>query len=138
MQARISLPGAIDDRLYFAQVREDPLLEIEALAPGADDSLVIVGSGGCTALSLLAGRRRSGRGSGPQPLTESSHRAQGRGGHRASARGRCSACLAARMPARTDAPRRIRRAPSATLAGRAWLLGRASLDDRARRARTQA
>jgi S-adenosylmethionine:diacylglycerol 3-amino-3-carboxypropyl transferase len=51
---RVSLPGAIDDRLYFAQVREDPLLEIEALAPGADDSLVVVGSGGCTALSLLA------------------------------------------------------------------------------------
>ncbi len=44
----------MDDRLYFAQVREDPLLEIEALAPGADDSLVVVGSGGCTALSLLA------------------------------------------------------------------------------------
>jgi len=52
--ARISLPGAIDDRLYFAQVREDPLLEIEALAPCADDSLVVVGSGGCTPLSLLA------------------------------------------------------------------------------------
>ena len=52
--SRVSLLGAIDDRLYFAQVREDPLLEIEALAPGADDSLVVVGSGGCTALSLLA------------------------------------------------------------------------------------
>jgi S-adenosylmethionine-diacylglycerol 3-amino-3-carboxypropyl transferase len=51
---RISLPGAIDDRLYFAQVREDPLLEIEALDPTAHDSLVVVGSGGCTALSLLA------------------------------------------------------------------------------------
>src|SRR5262245_42175019 len=51
---RISLSGAIDDRLYFAQVREDPLLEIEALAPTADDTLVVVGSGGCTALSLLA------------------------------------------------------------------------------------
>jgi len=51
---RISLPGAIDDRLYFAQVREDPLLEIEALNPTAHDSLVVVGSGGCTALSLLA------------------------------------------------------------------------------------
>jgi S-adenosylmethionine:diacylglycerol 3-amino-3-carboxypropyl transferase len=50
---RVSLPGAIDDRLYFAQVREDPLLEIEALAPAADDNLVVVGSGGCTALSLL-------------------------------------------------------------------------------------
>ena len=51
---RVSLPGAIEDRLYFAQVREDPRLEIEALAPTADDSLVVVGSGGCTALSLLA------------------------------------------------------------------------------------
>src|SRR5262252_5685649 len=55
---RVSLPGAIDDRLYFAQVREDPLLEIEALAPTADDSLVVVGSGGCTALSLLAAGAR--------------------------------------------------------------------------------
>jgi S-adenosylmethionine-diacylglycerol 3-amino-3-carboxypropyl transferase len=51
---RIALPGAIDDRLYFAQVREDPLLEIEAFNPTAYDSLVVVGSGGCTALSLLA------------------------------------------------------------------------------------
>ena len=51
---RITLPGAVDDRLYFAQVREDPLLEMEALNPAADDSLVVVGSGGCTALSLLS------------------------------------------------------------------------------------
>ena len=51
---RRSLPSAMDDRLYFAQVREDPRLEIEALAPGPGDSIVIVGSGGCTALSLLA------------------------------------------------------------------------------------
>ena len=50
---RLSLPSAADDRLYFAQVREDPRLEIEALAPGPDDSIVIAGSGGCTALSLL-------------------------------------------------------------------------------------
>src|SRR5678815_2270350 len=50
---RRSLPSAVDDRLYFAQVREDPRLEIEALEPGPDDSIVIVGSGGCTALSLL-------------------------------------------------------------------------------------
>jgi S-adenosylmethionine-diacylglycerol 3-amino-3-carboxypropyl transferase len=50
---RLSLPSAVDDRLYFAQVREDPRLEVEALAPGPDDSIVIVGSGGCTALSLL-------------------------------------------------------------------------------------
>lgn len=40
--------------LYFAQVREDPLLEIEALEPTSDDSLVVVGSAGCTALSLVA------------------------------------------------------------------------------------
>jgi len=52
---RILLPDATDDRLYFAQVREDPVLEIEALAPAADRTLVVVGSGGCTALSLLAG-----------------------------------------------------------------------------------
>ena len=51
---RTSLPGAVDDRLYFAQVREDPLLEIEALNPSDDDSFVVVGSGGCTALSLVA------------------------------------------------------------------------------------
>ena len=44
----------MDDRLYYAQVREDPRLEIEALEPSADDSTVVVGSGGCTALSLLA------------------------------------------------------------------------------------
>ncbi len=51
---RVSLPSAVDDRLYFGQVREDPRLEIEALDPGPQDSIVIVGSGGCTALSLLA------------------------------------------------------------------------------------
>jgi hypothetical protein len=28
---RLSLSSAVDDRLYFAQVREDPRLEIEAL-----------------------------------------------------------------------------------------------------------
>lgn len=52
--ARVSLPGALDDRLYFAQVREDARAEIAALDPDPDDSLVVVGSGGCTALSLLA------------------------------------------------------------------------------------
>lgn len=50
---RIELPDAVDDRLFFAQVREDPVLEIEALEP-AGRTLVVVGSGGCTALSLLA------------------------------------------------------------------------------------
>lgn len=52
--ARVSLPSAVDDRLYFAQVREDPCAEIAALEPSTSDSLVVVGSGGCTALSLIA------------------------------------------------------------------------------------
>lgn len=51
---RTTLPGAIPGKLYFAQVREDPLLEIECLAPVRDGTIVVVGSGGCTALSLLA------------------------------------------------------------------------------------
>ena len=51
---RRELPGARDDRLYFAQVREDPALEIEALGIGPAETAVVVSSGGCTALSLLA------------------------------------------------------------------------------------
>lgn len=51
---RTLLRDAALDRLYFAQVREDPLLEIEALAPAPTDTIAVVGSGGCTALSLLA------------------------------------------------------------------------------------
>lgn len=54
---RIRLPGAVTDRLYFAQVHEDPRLELEALAPAVDGTVVVVGSGGCTALSLLAAGR---------------------------------------------------------------------------------
>jgi S-adenosylmethionine:diacylglycerol 3-amino-3-carboxypropyl transferase len=52
--SRTVLAGAKDDRLFFAQVREDPLLEIEALAPLPDARVVVVSSGGCTAFSLLA------------------------------------------------------------------------------------
>jgi len=52
----VAAPGAAEGRLFFAQVREDPVCEIEALAlaerPGA--RVVCVSSGGCTALSLLA------------------------------------------------------------------------------------
>lgn len=51
---RIRLPDARADRLYFAQVHEDPRLELEALAPAINDTVVVVSSGGCTALSLLA------------------------------------------------------------------------------------
>lgn len=53
MPARTTLGGARTDRLFFAQVREDPMLELEALAPSASDTVVVVSSGGCTALSLL-------------------------------------------------------------------------------------
>lgn len=51
---RATLPDAMNDRLYFAQVREDPRGELEALSPTATDTVVVVSSGGCTALSLLA------------------------------------------------------------------------------------
>lgn len=51
---RITLPAAREDRLFFAQVREDPCVEIAALRVGAGESAVVVSSGGCTALSLLA------------------------------------------------------------------------------------
>jgi S-adenosylmethionine-diacylglycerol 3-amino-3-carboxypropyl transferase len=56
---RTRLPSARPDKLYFAQVREDPLLEIDALEPSPDRTIVCVSSGGCTALSLLA--RGAGR-----------------------------------------------------------------------------
>jgi S-adenosylmethionine:diacylglycerol 3-amino-3-carboxypropyl transferase len=52
--SRSELAGWREDRLFFAQVREDPRLEIEALAPLEDAKIVVVSSGGCTALSLLA------------------------------------------------------------------------------------
>src|SRR5271165_5930389 len=51
---RREVPGARNDRLFFAQVREDPAVETEALELGAADTAVVVSSGGCTALSLLA------------------------------------------------------------------------------------
>jgi S-adenosylmethionine-diacylglycerol 3-amino-3-carboxypropyl transferase len=51
---RIHLGDARLGPLYFAQVREDPEVEIEALSPAPDRALVVVSSGGCTALSLLA------------------------------------------------------------------------------------
>lgn len=53
-QRRFQLESFRRDRLYFAQVREDPTLEISFLEPAADSTYVVVGSGGCTALSLLA------------------------------------------------------------------------------------
>lgn len=52
--SRTELPGGREDRVFFAQVREDPRLEIDALAPLAGAKVVVVSSGGCTALSLLA------------------------------------------------------------------------------------
>ncbi|MDQ6829527.1 MAG: BtaA family protein [Gemmatimonadota bacterium] len=53
--SRVTLSGAHTDRLYFAQVREDPRLEIQALIrPDGSNRIAVVASGGCTALSLLA------------------------------------------------------------------------------------
>lgn len=51
---RTQFAGATDGRLLFAQVREDPVLEIDALRVGSGGRYIIVGSGGCTALSMLA------------------------------------------------------------------------------------
>jgi S-adenosylmethionine-diacylglycerol 3-amino-3-carboxypropyl transferase len=51
---RLTLDSALPARLFFAQVREDPQVELEALAPARHEALVVVSSGGCTALSLLA------------------------------------------------------------------------------------
>ncbi|WP_144124183.1 DUF3419 family protein [Catellatospora sichuanensis] len=51
---RTELTGAVDDRLYFAQVREDPELEIAAFTGRWDGPIAVVSSAGCTALSLLA------------------------------------------------------------------------------------
>ena len=55
---RIALQGATSDRLFFAQVREDPTLEIEALRPAFAGRIAIIGSAGCTALSLVASGAR--------------------------------------------------------------------------------
>ena len=55
---RLALADAVTDRLFFAMVREDSRLDVEQLAPGPDDEVVVVGSGGCTALSLLAAGAR--------------------------------------------------------------------------------
>ncbi len=57
--SRTRLDSAVEDKLFFAQVREDPMLEIDALDVHAGGKYIIVGSGGCTALSLLA--RGAGR-----------------------------------------------------------------------------
>ncbi|MEO7837546.1 MAG: DUF3419 family protein [Acidimicrobiales bacterium] len=51
---RLTLPDANEDKLFFAQVREDPRIELEALQVQAGETVVVVSSGGCTALSLLA------------------------------------------------------------------------------------
>lgn len=51
---REALPDARDGPLVFAQVREDPCVEMQALAPALGGTILTVSSGGCTALSLLA------------------------------------------------------------------------------------
>ena len=52
--SRRELSGATNGRLLFAQVREDPTLEIDALRVRSGGRYVVVGSGGCTALSMIA------------------------------------------------------------------------------------
>ena len=55
---RTALADATDGPLMFAQVREDPCIEMQALAPALGGTIVVVSSGGCTALSLLAAGAR--------------------------------------------------------------------------------
>jgi S-adenosylmethionine-diacylglycerol 3-amino-3-carboxypropyl transferase len=55
---RVALPGANEDRLFFAQVREDARVELAALDVQPTDRVVVVSSGGCTALSLLGAGAR--------------------------------------------------------------------------------
>jgi S-adenosylmethionine:diacylglycerol 3-amino-3-carboxypropyl transferase len=50
---RLALTSAATGPLIFAQVREDPRVELAALHPGPDERVVLIGSGGCTALSLV-------------------------------------------------------------------------------------
>jgi S-adenosylmethionine-diacylglycerol 3-amino-3-carboxypropyl transferase len=56
---RVALGSARDDRLFFAQVREDPRVELAALDVQPTDLVVAVSSGGCTALSLLGAGARA-------------------------------------------------------------------------------
>ena len=56
---RVGLASARDDRLFFAQVREDPRVELAALDMQPSDLVVAVSSGGCTALSLLGAGARA-------------------------------------------------------------------------------
>mgnify|MGYP001253969663 FL=1 len=46
------LERSVFERLLFAQCWEDPRMDIEALKPGPGQTLVVVTSGGCTALTL--------------------------------------------------------------------------------------
>ena len=55
---RTALTDAIEGPLMFAQVREDPCVELQALAPALAGTIVVVSSGGCTALSLLSAGAR--------------------------------------------------------------------------------
>ena len=55
---RVALGDEKDGELIFAQVREDPVIEMQALAPALEGPIVIVSSGGCTALSMLAAGAR--------------------------------------------------------------------------------
>jgi S-adenosylmethionine-diacylglycerol 3-amino-3-carboxypropyl transferase len=52
--SRQKLADAYVGKLLFSTVREDPEIEVSLLRPALKGRIVVVGSGGCTALSLLA------------------------------------------------------------------------------------
>ena len=125
---RLSLPSAVDDRLYFAQVREDPRLEIEALAPGPDDSHRHRGLGRLHGALAARGGRRSRHRGGRESRAESSHRAQGRRAHRAFTGGvaRVPWCAPSAPSARLRAYEELR---AHLTPGGARVLGRTPLGD---------
>lgn len=51
---RTSVGDGQAGRLVFSQVREDPSVDVALVGPGPDDHVVVVTSGGCTGLAMLA------------------------------------------------------------------------------------
>ncbi len=117
-------------RIRFSRSRRSP--------PAADDSLVVVGSGGCTALSLLAAG--AGHVAAVDLNRSQNHLIELKLAAltslpREALLGVLGATRSGRAP---TASTRTRRSELDSDADRARVLGRTSLDDRARRARTPA
>jgi len=51
---RTSVGDGRAGRVVFSQVREDPSVDVALVGPGPDDHVVVVTSGGCTGLAMLA------------------------------------------------------------------------------------